>query len=129
MPIFADTSALYPLLTSADENHERSHTVWDRLADHREVLITSNYVLIEAISLVARRLGIQAVRDFQRALVPVLQIVWVDDALHQRAVAALLTSGIRDLSLVDCVSFEVMRQLGLQRAFAFDAHFVQQGFT
>jgi predicted nucleic acid-binding protein len=48
--------------------------------------------------------------------------------LHDRAIAALLTAGARDLSLVDCVSFEVMRLLGLDTAFAFDAHFAQQGF-
>ena len=48
--------------------------------------------------------------------------------LHERAVAALLTAGDRDLSLVDCVSFEVMRRSGLDTAFAFDEGFTKQGF-
>ena len=30
---------------------------------------------------------------------------------------------------VDCVSFSVMRRLGVRDAFAFDAHFGEQGFT
>ncbi|MDP2857839.1 MAG: VapC toxin family PIN domain ribonuclease, partial [Bacillota bacterium] len=42
--------------------------------------------------------------------------------------AALLTAGRRNLSLVDCVSFDVMRRLGMEKAFAFDAHFAEQGF-
>jgi len=29
---------------------------------------------------------------------------------------------------VDCVSFELMRRLGLARAFCFDSHFDEQGF-
>ncbi|MEI6809693.1 MAG: hypothetical protein WCN95_13310, partial [bacterium] len=29
---------------------------------------------------------------------------------------------------VDCVSFEVMRRLGLRNVFAFDNHFAEQGF-
>jgi|GEM_PF-2518604 len=32
------------------------------------------------------------------------------------------------LRLVDCSSFQVMRQLGIQRAFAIDRHFREQGF-
>ena len=29
---------------------------------------------------------------------------------------------------VNCVSFEIMRQRGLRRVFAFDKHFEEQGF-
>jgi predicted nucleic acid-binding protein len=29
---------------------------------------------------------------------------------------------------VDCVSFEVMRRLGIRRAFTLDEHFREQGF-
>jgi predicted nucleic acid-binding protein len=35
----------------------------------------------------------------------------------------------RDLSLVDCVSFEVMRRNGITRAFAVDRHFQELGFS
>ncbi|RME55690.1 MAG: VapC toxin family PIN domain ribonuclease, partial [Caldilineae bacterium] len=35
----------------------------------------------------------------------------------------------RGLSLVDCTSFVVMQQLGIDTAFAFDNHFKEQGFT
>jgi predicted nucleic acid-binding protein len=129
VPVFADTSALYPLLTTADEDHNRSAKEWARLAELRETLITSNYVVVEAMALIGKRLGTREVRDFQREIVPVLEIIWVDAELHQQAVAALLTAGLRDLSLVDCVSFEIMRHMGIERAFAFDAHFKQQGFT
>ncbi len=61
-------------------------------------------------------------------LIPILQVEWVDKALHERAMAILLAAGRRDLSLVDCVSFETMRRLGLTEVFTFDAHFAQQGF-
>jgi len=44
-------------------------------------------------------------------------------------VSALLTSGREQLSLVDCVTFELMRQLGIRTAFTFDRHFEEQGFT
>lgn len=47
---------------------------------------------------------------------------------HGVAVTALLTAGKRQLSLVDCSSFEAMRRLGITSAFAFDRHFAEQGF-
>jgi predicted nucleic acid-binding protein len=44
------------------------------------------------------------------------------------AISALLAAGRRKLSLVDCTSFEIMRSLGIKTVFAFDSHFVEQGF-
>ena len=44
-------------------------------------------------------------------------------------VVALLAASRRGLSLVDCVSFEVMRESGLKSAFTFDGHFREYGFT
>lgn len=44
------------------------------------------------------------------------------------AAAALVAAGRRSLSLVDCVSFEVMRRLAISTAFAFDRDFARVGF-
>ena len=47
-----------------------------------------------------------------------------------RAVAgAFLAAARRRLSLVDYVSFEVMRTLGIRTSFSFDPLFKEQGFT
>lgn len=129
MTVLVDTSAFYALLSESDQRHGRARAVWSRLREEKERLVTTNYVLLETVALIGRRLGIDALRVFQRDLVPVSETVWVHSELHHRAVAALLTAGIRDLSLVDIVSFEVMREMGLEQAFAFDQHFTQQGFT
>jgi len=53
---------------------------------------------------------------------------WVDETIHQVGIASVLAAARRGLSLVDCVSFEIMRRLGIKRAFAFDRHFEEQGF-
>ena len=69
-----------------------------------------------------------AVRTLQADLVPSLTVEWVDRQRHETGLTALLAAGRRDLSLVDCVSFEVMRELGLRTAFALDQDFRDQGF-
>jgi uncharacterized protein len=126
--VFVDTSAFFAVLDADDENHPVAARVWQNLADRREELICSNYVLVETFALVQRRLGLEATRTFQVDVVPVLQPHWVDASLHAVGVAALLTAGRRQLSLVDCISFELMRRLGLTTAFAFDHDFGEQGF-
>jgi predicted nucleic acid-binding protein len=54
---------------------------------------------------------------------------WVTKEEHERAAAALLVADRRRLSLVDCVSFEVMRRLDVRECLAFDQYFVEQGFV
>jgi len=51
----------------------------------------------------------------------------VQDALLA-VISALLAAAKKNLSLVDCVSFELMGNLGIRTAFAFDAHFKDAGF-
>jgi predicted nucleic acid-binding protein len=62
-------------------------------------------------------------------VLPIVQIHYVDEGHHRSAFHALLVASRRKLSLVDCVSFESMRRSGLERAFCFDPHFAEQGFT
>lgn len=126
--VFVDTSALYALLDASDDRHTHARDVWEGLRERRDRLVTSNYVLLETLALFGRRIGVEAVRQVDSRLVPLLSVVWVNEQLHRRAMTALLVAGQRDLSLVDCTSFHIMRDAGIDRAFAYDAHFRQQGF-
>ena len=85
-------------------------------------------VALESSALVQRRFGMDAVRELHDGLLAVLAVEWVDEALHSRAVTAMLTSGHRRVSLVDWTSFELMRARGIRYALAFDADFEQRGF-
>ena len=90
---------------------------------------TSSYVLIEAAALIQNRLGMAAAADFHNILVPLTDVIWIEQAIHQAGVTALLTANRRKLSLVDCISFEICRRFGIDEVFAFDQHFQEQGFT
>jgi predicted nucleic acid-binding protein len=128
MRVFVDTSAFLAILDADDKSHIRAKEVWTDLITQDAWLICTNYVLVETFALVQHRLGMQAIRAFQEDVLPVVGIEWVDEECHRAGVSALLTAGRRQLSLVDCISFETMRQLGLNKAFAFDHHFEEQGF-
>ena len=127
--VFVDTSALYAVLDGDDANHDTTAATWaDLLDDATLTLRSTSYVLVEITALVQRRLGVEAVRTLDADVVPVLDIRWVDDALHRSAMSALLAQGHRGVSLVDWVSFIVMREEGLTTAFAYDDDFTSQGF-
>lgn len=127
--VFVDTSALLALLNVKDENHSRASHAFETLRSRRSPLLATSYVLVEAYALVGRRLGVDAVRDFRADFAPLLDIVWVDEVLHNSGLDLLLDRQKRALSLVDAVSFVTMQQRDMTEAFAFDPHFQQEGFS
>ena len=125
--IFIDTSALYALANQKDPDHESAQQILNRIFDENDTLLTHNYVLVEAISLIQSRLGLSAAR-FVAEESRRFRIVWVDDTLHQEALLRW-ANGRRTLSFVDSVSFVVMKREGIDTAFAFDSDFVAAGFN
>lgn len=128
MTTFIDTSFFIALLTKEDRFHEKADQAWKSLLESDTSLVSTNYTLLETFSLIQSRLGLEAVADFQRDVVPLLSLEWVDENYHEAGLAAVLTAKRRNLSLVDCVSFEVMRRNGVKNAHAFDKHFGEHGF-
>lgn len=126
MKVFVDTSALLALLDEDDEHHREAAALMRHLIATSE-LVTHNYVHVEVLALARRRLGAAAVARLTDGLLPALTTIWVDEPLHRAAVAAHRAAG-PTVSLVDRVSFEVMRREGIEQGFAFDADFEAQGF-
>ncbi len=129
MTTFVDTSALIALLDGSESKHTACARAWRRLLTDDESLVTSSYVLVETYALAQRRLGIDAVRTLTTDYVPLLAVDWIDETVHGAGLASLLTANRRELSLVDCVSFEMMRRRDISKAFTLDADFAKQGFN
>jgi predicted nucleic acid-binding protein len=126
--VFVDTSALLAVLDRRDDRHGTARRIWIELLEAGRVLVSHNYILVETSAVLARRMGMDAVRVFEHDIVPVLNVVWVAREIHEAAVGAQLAAGRRALSLVDCASFEIMRRAGLRAVFAFDPHFEEFGY-
>jgi predicted nucleic acid-binding protein len=126
--VLADTSALFALLVATDDNHARAARAFERLAEGKVPLVTTNYVLVESYALLARRVGIAAVRRFRASMQPLLDVLWIDAATHEAALDLMLERPRSRISLVDAASFVVMRASGIDEAFAFDRHFRTAGF-
>jgi predicted nucleic acid-binding protein len=129
MTVFLDTSGLYAVLDRDDENHSRAKKAWVEWLREPAVLLTNNYVLLETAALLQHRIGVAAVRALHEEVMPLLDVDWVSEEQHRAGMEAVLAASRRKLSLVDCVSFQIMRNRGVRTAFCFDAHFREQGFV
>ena len=123
-----DTSAFYALLDGDDACHTRAVERWERKSLGEGSLVTTNYIVLETMTLLKARLGMDAARTFHDAILPVLRLEWIDEGTHARSMSAFLAADRKGPSLVDFSSFEVMRRLGIRSAFTFDRHYRQYGF-
>jgi predicted nucleic acid-binding protein len=127
--VFVDTSAILALLIASDVAHPSACRAFERLKEAEASLVTTSYVLVDTYALLGRRIGMSAVADFRERFAPLLEVIWVDAALHEQALDALLADGRSDSSLVDSSSFIAARQQQVDAVFAFDRHFEEAGFT
>ena len=127
--VFVDTSGLLALLNPKDEHHAVADRAFANLRARQVSLVSTSFVLVETYALVGRRLGLEAVRSFRTEFAPLINVVWVDEALHEAGLDLLLGRRKRLLSLVDAVSFVTMRQRRVAEVFAFDPQFRQEGFS
>jgi len=128
MVIFVDTSALLALINTHDEFHDQAKHQWKALLENNDTLLSNNYVILESISLIQRRFGMDWIQTLQAEILSLIEIGWIDENQHQAALINFLKNNRRQLSLVDCSSFETMRLLGIKKVFSFDEHFREQDF-
>lgn len=129
MTAFVDTSALIAFLDADDPAHAACREAWRRAVFATEGLVTHDYVVLESVAVAQRRWGLDAVRTLLDEYLPLVEVGTVSAEDRTAALNALLAAGRRQLSLVDCVSFIVMRRLGIREYLGLDAHFDEQGFT
>ena len=91
-------------------------------------LLTHNYVLVESAAVLQRRLGLTSALSFLDES-KTFRIHWITQADHNEAVDLFSKRSRRNLSLVDCMSFVVMKQYGITTALAYDSDFQAEGFN
>lgn len=128
--VFVDTSAYLALLARNDQYHEQASEILQVILGERSPQFSTNTVLIEAHALILSTLGIGAGQAFLRATGTAgTTIVRTRASDEERARQIIYRNDDKDFSMTDAISFAVMERLQITRAFAFDRHFAQYGFT
>ncbi len=128
--IFIDSSAFLALEDESDDYHEEALRFRDQelLQGHYE-LITTSYILDETLTLIRSRLGIPASIAFSKNIrkSQLVRVLSVSRELEEKALDLFEKYDDKTFSFTDCVSFVLMREMGIREAFAFDEHFEQMG--
>jgi predicted nucleic acid-binding protein len=129
--VFIDTGYLLALAIANGQHHQAATQYWQGIVAALPCLVTTSYVFDEVVTFFnSRRQHAKAIHVGNNLLQsPSVQFIHVDTALFYEGWAYFQRHQDKDYSLTDCISFLVMQKLGIRRAFAFDQHFVQAGFT
>jgi predicted nucleic acid-binding protein len=92
--------------------------------------VTTTWVLVEIGDALATTRHRQWFPDFAADLASAAQIriIAASDEWFRRGVAFYRARPDKKWSLTDCLSFELMRELGVREALTSDQHFEQAGF-
>jgi predicted nucleic acid-binding protein len=120
MSLFVDTSIWYAAADKSDASNLRAKAVLSQ----RELLVTTDHVLIETWTLIRWRLGRRAAERFWEGLrsgIATLETVLPADLDAAWEIGRSFRD--QDFSVVDRTSFAVMQRLGIERAASLDDDF------
>lgn len=128
--LFVDTSGWMALADADDPHHNAARVGRDDWLRRGGLLVSSNYVMDETLTLLRVRLNLEAAARWWRQIEssPRFHWEWIDTARSQKALEWFLGWSDKRFSFTDCTSFVIMRELGLRQALTTDRHFVQAGF-
>lgn len=129
--VFLDTSGLVSYVNARDEFHKQAQAVYCSLT---ETQITTDAVLTEVASFLSpvrlRWLAVEVKDSIEDARnLGIVEVVHADETLIERAWGLYRHRPDKGYSLVDCMSFLVMRDRDVTRAFTHDHHFEHEGFV
>jgi hypothetical protein len=128
--LFVDTAGWMACADAADPAHAGACKARDAALKQGRVLVTTDYVVDELLTLVRVRLGLPAAAAWWRQVdaSPRLRWEWIDPPRAEKARDAFFHHGDKAWSFTDCTSFVVMHELKLSEALTTDRHFTQMGF-
>lgn len=125
-PVFVDTSAWYAYFDRSDNDHPL--TV-EEINKTDFLLITTDFVIDETITLIATKLGTNLAYRIGNNLLNehYARVIQVSLEDQQNALGILSKYSDKKFSFTDCTSFQIMENLKIKRVLSFDIHFRQYG--
>jgi len=129
--VFVDTGAWVALRYGRDQYHARARALLRRLRSDDIGLVTTEWVLAEAVTLLKARGAVEHALALGEAIQADRLGHLVESTPEGRRRAWDLFVRYRDrrVGWVDCASFAVMEELDLRQFFGFDEDFSRAGFT
>jgi len=127
--LLADTGALLALFNPRDDFHQQAKRFVREAAKTR--FVVTELIVSETVTRLRARTSAARAADVGAALLKSqrYEVLFVDTALLEAGLTDLRRFADKRLSLVDAVSFAVIRSLALDGSFTFDRDFRDCGFA
>ena len=128
--LFVDTAGWVAGADGSDPAHDACRTARDKALRAGLMLVTTDYVVDESLTLMRLRLGVSAAEAWWQQVDGSQRVRWerLDPDRFERAVELFFRHRDKGYSFTDCTSFTVMKELKLRAALTTDKHFKQMGF-
>ncbi len=128
--IFIDTGAFIAKYVKSDQFHIKSVKTWSELEHKKVKIMTSNFVLDETFTLLARQTNYDFSAKIARIIYQssVINIIRPTHDTELRALAFFEKFSDQKVSFTDCISFQLMKEHRIKMTFSFDRHFKLAGF-
>jgi len=128
--IFIDTGAFLARHHGSDQYHAEAVRKWRELTESNLRLFTSNIVIVETITLLARRLSHPFAAERARNMYADEEVSILRPAAEDERAAIPIFEKYADVrvSFTDCITCVLMRRHKIRRVFGFDRHFADMGF-
>lgn len=128
--IFIDTGAFIARYLERDQYHASALSHWRLLGTDNRRCFTTNFVLDETITFLARKSTYEFAAARADAIYNSTELVVVRPEREDELSALELFGKYADqsVSFTDCVSFAMMDKLSIKAVFTFDQHFQMAGF-
>ena len=128
--LFVDTAGWLACANASDIAHARACMARDIALEQGTLLVTTDYVIDETLTLIRKRMNLKAAEKWwlQIEASSRLRWEWIDIERAEKARALFFRHRDKDYSFTDCTSFVVMRELKINQAITTDNRFKQIGF-
>jgi uncharacterized protein len=127
--IFLDTVGLIARWDGRDQWHQLADDAFQRIMAERAVAVTTEAILLECGNALARTKMRSAVVVLRESLAAGDRLIIPEAEDTERAWREYEQGDAGAPGIVDLISFQVMRRLGISEAFTNDRHFKAAGFT
>lgn len=125
--IFVDASFVIALINQRDQYHQKALALSHKV-EYYPLLIT-DAILLEIGNGLVRGYKQQAIEIIEYYLTAdEVEVVNLSPILFKKALDFYKTHQDKDWGIVDCLSFIVMKEAGIEKVLTFDKRFLQAGF-
>jgi uncharacterized protein len=128
--LFVDTAGWMACADANDPDHRAACAARDDWLQREGILLTTDYVIDETLTLLRLRLGLDAAESWWHSIAASrrVQRELIDEERAERARGIFFRYRDKDFSFTDCTSFALMREMRLRHALTTDKYFRAAGF-